>query len=77
MGTNYRRSADFRTTLETEDRMRALKLYELDNVEGQSISPFVWRIKFALRHKGIAYESVPVDSLAFATSAVDWLSRGR
>jgi glutathione S-transferase len=60
MGTNYRRSADFRTTLETEDRMRALKLYELDNVEGQSTSPFVWRIKFALRHKGIAYESVPV-----------------
>jgi hypothetical protein len=60
MGTNYRRSADFRTTLETEDRMRALKLYELDNVEGQSTSRFVWRIKFALRHKGIAYESVPM-----------------
>jgi hypothetical protein len=40
--------------LETEDRMRALKLYELDNVNGQSTSPFVWRIKFALRHKGIA-----------------------
>jgi hypothetical protein len=54
MDTNYRRSGDFRTTLETEDRMRALKLYELDNVNGQSTSPFVWRIKFALRHKGIA-----------------------
>jgi hypothetical protein len=32
---------------------------ERDNVEGQSTSPFVWRIKFALQHKGIAYESVP------------------
>ena len=30
--------------------MPALKLYELDNVEGQSTSPFVWRIKFALQH---------------------------
>jgi glutathione S-transferase len=26
----------------------------------QSTSPFVWMIKFAPRHKGIAYESVPV-----------------
>jgi len=40
---SYRRPADFRTPLETEDRMPALKLYELDNVEGQSTSPFVWR----------------------------------
>lgn len=40
--------------------MPALKLYELDNAEGQSTSPFVWRIKFALQHKGIAYESGPV-----------------
>jgi len=40
--------------------MPALKLYELDNVEGQSTSPFVWRIKFALQHKGITYESVPM-----------------
>jgi glutathione S-transferase len=40
--------------------MPALKLYELDNVEGEVISPFVWRIKFALQHKGISYDSVPV-----------------
>jgi glutathione S-transferase len=28
-------------------------------IEGQSTSPFVWRIKFALQGKGIAYESAP------------------
>jgi hypothetical protein len=37
---SYSRPADFRTTLETEARMSALKLYELDNVEGHSNSPF-------------------------------------
>jgi hypothetical protein len=37
---SYRRPVDFRTTLETEARMPALKLYELDDVEGQSNSPF-------------------------------------
>ena len=27
---------------------------------GRSASPFVWRIRYALAHKGIAYESVPL-----------------
>ena len=42
-GISYRRPADFRTTLETEARMPPLKLYELDNVEGQrdAIAGFV------------------------------------
>jgi glutathione S-transferase len=39
--------------------MPGSKLYELDNVEGQSTTPFVWRIKFALHGKGIAYERAP------------------
>jgi hypothetical protein len=40
LGVSYSRPADFRTTLETEARVPALKLYELDNVEGQSNTPF-------------------------------------
>ncbi|SEE75806.1 glutathione S-transferase [Rhizobiales bacterium GAS191] len=39
--------------------MPPLKLYELDNIEGESTSPFVWRIKFALQKKGIAYDNAP------------------
>lgn len=31
-------------------------LYELENVE----SPFVWRAKYALAHKGLAYEARPI-----------------
>jgi hypothetical protein len=34
-------AADFPTTLATEAQMPASNLYELDNVEGQSVSPFV------------------------------------
>jgi glutathione S-transferase len=35
-------------------------LYELALQDGRSASPFVWRIRFALAHKGIPYETVYV-----------------
>jgi glutathione S-transferase len=35
-----------------------LRLYELALQDGRSASPFVWRIRYALAHKGIAYETV-------------------
>jgi glutathione S-transferase len=37
-----------------------LKLYELALEDGRSASPFVWRIRYALAHKGIPYETVYV-----------------
>ena len=35
-----------------------VRLYELVLEDGRSASPFVWRIRYALAHKGIPYESV-------------------
>src|SRR5262249_20133636 len=35
-------------------------LYELVLENGRSASPYVWRIRYALAHKGIPYESRPV-----------------
>jgi glutathione S-transferase len=35
-------------------------LYELVLEDGRSASPYVWRIRYALAHKGIAFESRPV-----------------
>jgi len=37
-----------------------LRLYELSNADGVNTSPFVWRVKFALQHKRLAYERTPV-----------------
>ena len=37
-----------------------IKLYELALQDGRSASPFVWRIRYALAHKGIPYETVYV-----------------
>jgi glutathione S-transferase len=37
-----------------------IRLYELVLDNGQSASPFVWRIRYALAHKGISCESIPV-----------------
>jgi glutathione S-transferase len=34
-----------------------IKLYELALGNGRSASPFVWRIRFALAHKGLPFES--------------------
>jgi glutathione S-transferase len=36
------------------------RLYELVLANGLSASPFVWRVRFALAHKGIPFESVPL-----------------
>jgi glutathione S-transferase len=37
-----------------------MRLYELVIANGRSSSPYVWRIRYALAHKGLAFESVPV-----------------
>jgi glutathione S-transferase len=37
-----------------------LRLYELVLGDGRSASPFVWRIRYALAHKSITYESAPL-----------------
>ena len=37
-----------------------IRLYDLVAANGRALSPFVWRIKFALAHKGLAFEAVPV-----------------
>ncbi len=37
-----------------------IRLHELVNKDGRALSPFVWRIKYALAHKGLAYETAPV-----------------
>jgi len=39
---------------------RDLRLYELVLENGCSASPFVWRTRFALAHKGLAFQSVPL-----------------
>src|SRR3981189_668715 len=42
-------------TTSAENKVR---LYELALENGRSASPFVWRIRYALAHKGIAFETV-------------------
>ena len=39
---------------------KTIRLYDLVLENGCTISPFVWRIKYALAHKGFAIDSVPV-----------------
>lgn len=36
----------------------AIRLYELALQNGRSASPYVWRIRYALAHKGLPFESV-------------------
>jgi glutathione S-transferase len=43
--------------MSTNDRVA---LYELVLEDGRSASPYVWRIRYALAHKGIPFESRPV-----------------
>jgi glutathione S-transferase len=35
-----------------------VRLYEVALADGRSASPYVWRIRYALAHKGIAFETV-------------------
>lgn len=37
-----------------------IKLYELVLQNGRSSSPFVWRVRYALAHKGLPFEAVPL-----------------
>jgi glutathione S-transferase len=51
--------------------MAAITLYDLDVTGGRRPSPYCWRAKFALAHKRLASEQVPVgftekDKIAFA-----------
>ena len=40
--------------------MTSRRLYELVLANGVSASPFVWRVRYALAHKGLPFESVPL-----------------
>ncbi|HEX4025031.1 MAG TPA: glutathione S-transferase N-terminal domain-containing protein [Steroidobacteraceae bacterium] len=44
----------------TADAGAKLRLYELVIDNGRPISPYVWRVCYALAHKGLPFESVPV-----------------
>src|SRR5450432_960501 len=35
-----------------------IRLHELVIANGRCFSPFVWRVRYALAHKGLAFESV-------------------
>jgi glutathione S-transferase len=37
-----------------------IRLYELVLENGRSSSPYVWRIRYALAHKGLPFESIPL-----------------
>ncbi len=37
-----------------------IRLYDLVAANGRALSPFVWRIKYALAHKGLSFKAVPV-----------------
>ncbi|MFZ3034727.1 MAG: glutathione S-transferase family protein [Parvibaculum sp.] len=37
-----------------------IRLYELVTANARALSPFVWRIKYALAHKGLDFETIPV-----------------
>ncbi len=37
-----------------------IRLYDLVSANGRPISPFVWRIKYALAHKHLSFEPAPV-----------------
>jgi glutathione S-transferase len=38
----------------------SMKLYELSLSEGRTVSPFVWRTRYCLAHKGLDPERVPI-----------------
>jgi glutathione S-transferase len=42
----------------TNDTETAIRLHELVLENGRSASPFVWRVRYALAHKGLEFESV-------------------
>ena len=49
------------------------KFYDLEYSDGRRFSPYCWRTRFALAHKGLEAESVPVrmtdkETIAFSGS---------
>ncbi|MEO6339931.1 MAG: glutathione S-transferase N-terminal domain-containing protein [Caulobacteraceae bacterium] len=46
-----------------------IKLYQLVIANGLAISPYVWRIRYALAHKGLAVEAVPLGFAGIAGAA--------
>ena len=48
-----------------------IKLYELAGKDDRRFSPYCWRTRMALEHKGLEYETIPVrftdkDAIAFS-----------
>jgi glutathione S-transferase len=46
--------------MNTSTADRKIRLYELVMENGASSSPYVWRTRYALAHKGLSFETVPV-----------------
>ena len=44
-----------------------IKLYDLVLASGVTLSPFVWRTKFAIRHKGFEIDDVPTSYMGIKT----------
>ena len=60
----------------------AITLYDLAGAEDdRRFSPYCWRVKMALKHKGLAFETIPwrfteKEAIAFSGSkTVEWLLR--
>ena len=45
----------------------SITLYDLCGQDDRRFSPFCWRTKYALAHKGLAFETVPVSFSAIKT----------
>ena len=59
-----------------ERRQMTIKVYDLCGAEDRRFSPFCWRIRLALAHKGLDAEFKPMcftqkDKIAFANSKTD------
>ncbi len=44
----------------SETVRRPIRLYDVTLENGCTLSPFVWRVRYALAHKGLEYETTPV-----------------
>lgn len=48
-------------------RTNTIKLYDLVLASGVTLSPFVWRTKFAIRHKGFEIDDIPTSYMGIKT----------
>jgi glutathione S-transferase len=56
----------------TQAKQNPLKLYELVLANGRSMSPFVWRVRYALAHK-----SLPVETIGLGFTEISSVCSGR